>query len=348
MLSETARVARAEDAIAGLLPDGWSCARCDGSPETDLTLSIRGPDGVVGVVAVAAKARVAPGTVPALAAQLARVAPASPMVIADWLSPLTRAALTAAGVGYLDLTGNADVRLSRPGLLLRTIGAAKDPAPPASTLGSLRGTGAARAVRALLDFTPPYGVRELAAASGASAPVISRVATLLAADALVQRDPRGTVTEVSWVDVLRRWVEDYPFPGIERGMGYLDPRGLVVFTRKLTMLQLPWAATGTLGVPFGVAVAPLTLATVYLDAPERAARELGLTPADTGANVLLIGVGESNERLRSSRGPDGVWRCAPSQVAADLLKGPGRGSSEGEALIEWMRAKESGWRKRPS
>ncbi len=347
MLSETALLARAEDAIAGLLPDGWSCSRRDAPAETDLLLTIRSPDGATCTVAVEVKQRVAPGNVDAVVAQLARAAPAAALVVAAWLSPLTRAALTEAGVGYVDLTGNADVRLSRPGLVLRTTGAAKDPEPAPSALGSLKGPGAARAVRALVDFAPPYGVRELAKVSGASAPVLSRVAALLASDALLRRDARGTMVDVSWVDVLRRWVEDYRFPGTERGVRYLDPRGIAAFTRKLATYGRPWAATGTLGVPPGVAVAPVTLATVYVESPERAAREMGLTPADTGANVLLIGVGESDERARAVAGDDGVVRCAPSQIAADLLTGPGRGSSEGEALIAWMRANESSWRKRP-
>ena len=340
-------LARAEDAIAGLLPDGWSCVRREGPYEPDLMVTISAPDGTRALLAVECKQRVAPGKVPAVAAHLASAAPAVPLVVADWLSPMTRAALTGAGVGYVDLTGNADVRLSRPGLVLRTNGAAKDPEPAPSTLGSLKGPGAARAVRALIDFAPPYGVRELARASGASPPVLSRVAALLASDALLRRDDRGTVIEVSWVDVIRRWVEDYRFPGAERAASYLDPRGVAAFKRRLAIFGQRWSATGTLGVPPGVAVAPVTLATVYVESPERAAREMGLAPTETAANVLLIGVGKSDERLRSIAGADGVVRCAVSQVAADLLTGPGRGSSEGEALIEWMRANESSWRKRP-
>lgn len=190
-------------------------------------------------------------------------------------------------------------------------------------------------------------MRELAEASRASASVLSRVATLLASDGLLQRGERGSIVDVSWVEVLRRWAEDYRFPGTERGVPYLDPRGVAAFTRKLTALGQPWAATGTLGVPVGVAVALVTLATVYIDSPERVARDVGLVSTDTGSNVLLVGVGEADERGRASLGTDGIVRCAASQVAVDLLTGPGRGSSEGEALLEWMRANEPAWRKRP-
>ena len=41
---------------------------------------------------------------------------------------------------------------------------------------------------------------------------------------------------------------------------------------------------------------------------------------------------------------DGVRYVAPSQAAADLLSSPGRGPSEGEDLIAWMRENEEAWR----
>jgi len=347
VISETAALARAEDAISALLPEGWTCGRREAPAGIDLALILRAPDGVTADLVVEVRGRLQPGVVAVLAERLARLAPAYPVVVAGWLSPLARASLTAAGVGYVDLTGNVDLRLSRPGLLVRMAGAARDPAPASGTLGSLRGPGAGRAVRALVDFAPPYGVRELAKASGASAPVLSRVASLLASEALLERDAHGRFVGVGWEAVLRRWTADYRFGGSERGVSYLDPRGPAAFLRKLGTLEGPWAATGTLGVPSGVAVAPVTLATVYVPSPERAARELGLVPVERGANVLLVGTSDVEELSRSGPGPDGVVRCAPSQVAADLLTGPGRGTAEGEALIEWMRANESTWRRKP-
>jgi hypothetical protein len=43
------------------------------------------------------------------------------------------------------------------------------------------------------------------------------------------------------------------------------------------------------------------------------------------------------------------WRltqiAAPTQVAADLLNGPGRNPSEAEELLAWMSAHEGAWRK---
>ena len=42
---------------------------------------------------------------------------------------------------------------------------------------------------------------------------------------------------------------------------------------------------------------------------------------------------------------DGVRYAAPSQVAVDLLTGPGRNPAEGQALLDWMESDESAWRK---
>lgn len=338
-------LARAEDAVTGLLPEGWSCVRRESAPDFDLRLMITSPDGVSAFLAVEVKRRLRPGGIDAVRARLARGGSDVPVVVAEWLSPSTCRALSAAGVGYVDLTGNVELRLSRPGLLVRTRGQDNDPKPAPSALGSLKGAGAARAVRALIDYRPPYGIRALANASGASAPVLSRTAALLAADGLVVRGLAGEISAVVWVDVLRRWADDYRFPGADRAVGYLDPRGLTGFIRRLPTLTQPWAATGTLGVRGGVAVAPIALATVYVESPERAARELGLVPVQTGANVLLVGLSAAKEDARSFAGDDGIIRCAPSQVAVDLLTGPGRGPSEGEALIEWMFSNEAVWRR---
>lgn len=63
-----------------------------------------------------------------LAARDARYG-ATLVVIARYLSPATRARLRDGGVGYLDLTGNARIVLSNPGLFIETHGASENPDP---------------------------------------------------------------------------------------------------------------------------------------------------------------------------------------------------------------------------
>jgi hypothetical protein len=345
MKTETTIVRQGLDRLRRLLPVGWVAEVVDGAAAVDGLVRVTSPDGVTGTLAVEAKRRLPPGAVVGVRAQLERIEDAQPVVFSGWLSPLTRHALVQDGVGYLDLTGNVDLRLARPGLYLRDVGADRDPEPAPSALKSLKGAGAARAVRALVDFAPPYGVRELAAASGASPALVSRVVGLLEREQLVVRD--ASISAVDWEKVLRRWAEDYAFTRANRVVTCLDPRGTAAFVRKLGSYEPDWAATGTLGVPSGVRVVPIQLAAIYVRSPEQTIEQLELTPTVGGANVLLVESPDEGAFARADRGPDGVVRCAPSQVVVDLLTGPGRGSSEATALVEWMKRHETSWRRRP-
>lgn len=85
------------------------------------------------------------------------------------------------------------------------------------------------------------------------------------------------------------------------------------------------------------------LATIYVGDAEVAASTLRLRRADSGANVLLL---QPFNDIVFARSTDhaGVTYAAPSQVAADLLTGPGRGPAEGEELLRWMEHHEHDWR----
>lgn len=73
------------------------------------------------------------------------------------------------------------------------------------------------------------------------------------------------------------------------------------------------------------------------------ASDLGLAPTDSGANVFLVEP-FSPVLMQRTETRDGLRCAALSQVAADLLTSPGRGPSEGEDLIAWMRENEDAWR----
>lgn len=341
MFSETRMIEEGRNVLNRVLPPDWAC-----EDTSDRCIRIQSPDGTQATFQIEAKRRVPLGMIPNIQALFKRNFGNVPLVIAHWLSPLSRAELTRVGINYLDLTGNVDLRLARPGLYVCTQGADHDPEPLSSTLASLKGAGAARAVRALADFFPPYGVRQLAALSDASAPVLSRVLMLLEREGLVERN-QGAVVSVAWANMLRRWTEDYNFVKTHRAVPCLEPRGIPALVQKLIGWSEPWAASGTLGVPLGMTVAPLQLATLYVKAPEQAIRSFGLKTVVAGANVLLVEPVDNGVFARSLRGSDGIVRCAPSQVFADLLTGPGRGSSEAESLLAWMEIHETLWRKSP-
>ncbi len=128
---------------------------------------------------------------------------ATVLVVAPWLSPRAREILSSRQVSYLDLTGNVDLRLPT-GVLIRTEGAQRDPSPPEPRRRSRGLTGAAAGVvtRLLVDYSPPYRQKDLAAVGHISAGHVSRVLRTLDDEALITRD-NHVITEVNWADLLR-------------------------------------------------------------------------------------------------------------------------------------------------
>ena len=73
--------------------------------------------------------------------------------------------------------------------------------------------------------------------------------------------------------------------------------------------------------------------------PLGAIDRLDLREIDAGANVVLI---EPLDPVAFDRTAerDGLRCVAPSQLAVDLLTGPGREPSQGEQMLKWMEKNE--------
>jgi hypothetical protein len=198
-------------------------------------------------------------------------------------------------------------------------------------------------VRALCDFRTPYGIRELAERSKTPVASLSRVVAFLDREALIRREARGGVAEVLWDALIRRWAQDYSVRSSNQVSTYLEPRGLSHLLENLAGSSLRHAVTGSLAAGLTLPIAAPRLATVYVEDGGRAAGLLGLRAAETGANVMLA---EPFDAVAFERGrqQDGVIYAALSQVAADLLTGPGREPSEGEELLRQMGEHEADWR----
>lgn len=352
-ISETQLLRKIEELLAGALPPGWS-TRLEREPrrgrrQPDGVLRMTGPDGATAVFVIEAKR--APATpqavlqaVDQLTAYISESLSASqPLVAAPYLGARAKEVLAERGVSYADGTGNLRLISSVPAISIERSGASKDPSPLTQPLRSLRGRGAGRAVRALVDFRPPYGVREIATRSGASPATLSRVIDLLERDALLVKDSRGRVTDLDWAGTIRRWSQDYELRAANATATYLDPRGLTTFVGKLAKSRARYAATGALAAQRFAPIAPARMATVYVEDATAAADRYRLQPADAGANILLVEPFDAVVFDRTQKRDDLVT-VAPTQLAADLLTGPGREPSEGEELLAWMNANEDAWR----
>ena len=249
------------------------------------------------------------------------------------------------GLSYADSTGNVCLVLERPAVYIKTDGASTDPwkSETDRPLRSLKGPTASRIVRALVDFRPPFGVQQLAERSDTSLGSVSRVFAFLEPEALIVRERYGPVTDVKWADLIRRWTADYSFSRSNRIQTFLDPRGLPALLEKLRATPRRYAVTGSLATVDLAPIATSRLAAIYVDNPDETANSLRLRPTDTGANVILSDPFDPVVYDRT-RELHGIRYAAPSQVAADLLTGPGRSPAEGEELIRWMQEHEDVWR----
>src|SRR2546427_5438006 len=140
-IEETDVFGRAVSWLEATLPPGWSVEpRLDPANSSnpgkrlDGAIDIRSSNSVIGTFAVEVQRSFGPRDIDRLLAGFARVLRSLSysipiLVIAPWLSPRTRELLAERGMSFLDLTGNAQVRLDNPALYISSQGASRDPAP---------------------------------------------------------------------------------------------------------------------------------------------------------------------------------------------------------------------------
>ncbi len=266
------------------------------------------------------------------------------LVVSRFLAPSTRDILRRSGISYADATGNLRLESRDPALFVELSGATSDPWRSERPLRSLKGSGTARIVRALLDYQPPFKLRDLAQSADLPLATTSRVVSYLVEEAMVSRDGRGPIESVAWQQLLRRWASEYPLLAANRAEFFLEPRGPRALLDRLVEVDLEYAATGSLAAEQKVRFAPAALASVYVRDIRRAAEALGLRPAPSGGNVVLVAPA-STVAFERTWSDGSTTYAALSQVAADLLASPGRAPSEAEALIEWMEGNEDAWRR---
>ncbi|MGH8952856.1 MAG: hypothetical protein ACRDX9_15740 [Acidimicrobiia bacterium] len=337
-----------ERLLTDALPRDWSLRGRRGVKHdrraTDFEWTVSAPDGTATTFVVEAKQSIQGRHLDGVLAQLEAFSDRGrPVVVAPYLGPTIRASLAERGVSFGDSTGNLRFVADRPGLFIERRGAEKDPWPSEQSLQSLRGRAAGRAVRALVDFKLPYGVRELSARAGVPLASLSRTLDLLDRDGLVARGARGDLLELDWEGTIRRWSRDYEFTRSNAVATYLEPRGLRALADALSKAKWIYAATGSLAAQRFSPIAPTRQAAVYVDDVGRTAERLKLRPADAGANVALA---EPFDPVVFERATvrDDLRVVAASQLAADLLTGPGREPSEGNEVLAWMRKNEDAWR----
>lgn len=340
------------DLVRGRMPRGWNVSET--SPAASREGSgwlISAPDGRAVAVDVEARRGTLVGRqAGALARELSSRAAASrsiPLLVARYLSAQVREQLQAAGVSFVDATGNIMVSAVDPGLYLSDRGAENDPwRGVGRPRGTLKGDPAARVVRALLDYARPWRVRDLVAISGASTGSTYRVLEYLDTEGLADRGEDGLWRASDWQALLRAWAKDYSFLAENVVTRFIAPRGLAALRSVIAESGIPYAITGAAASEGWASVAPTRSMFVYVDDAVRGADLWGLRPTDAGVNIVLLEPSRSHSVafVRTGTLDDGVRRAAPAQVAVDLLNGPGRDPQVGEEMLRWMVDDEEAWR----
>ena len=183
-------------------------------------------------------------------------------------------------------------------------------------------------------------------AAGVDPGYASRILQSLNEEALIDRAPRGKVTDVDWPGLMRARAQHLDLLGRRAANGFVARQGA---RQALTSLaddppEGYWAVTGSFASAAVAPVAAPALLVVYAMNTNALASRLDLLPADEGANVVLIRPTNYGpfDRVRRT---DGITWAGYSQVVIDCLSGNGRMPAEGEALIEWMTDHLGEWRK---
>jgi hypothetical protein len=361
--SESSLVHAVEQFLRATLSTGWdlTAARPEGSNGDhgyDASIIATGPDGTRILILIEAKTHINPAGAARTAATLQRVKErlldgphdsVTAVLTAPFISERSRQLLRDAGLGWFDLTGNTRIEAARPALFIERAGADRNPdtEPEERRLKSLKGPGASRVVRALLDGAPDTRVRALAEYAEVGAATSARVLGYLAQEGLVERDERASVRRIRKRSLVRAWSRDYSLTKSNHVSPVIVPRGLDWLTEQLVERNFPHVLAGSAALhrllPSDTpAVAPLSLLAVYSSEIPRLKRELRLPDAERAANAILLEPFDTVV-LRGARESGGHRFTAPSQTVADLLTSPGRGPQEAEQLLEILAGQDEEW-----
>lgn len=278
---------------------------------------------------------------------LRRVAPNTvPVLVAPYLSPHTRAALTDIGYGYLDEAGNVSLDVPHPRIRLLLEGTGRPPVERLTGERGLSGAAAGRLVRVLADIPPPYNTSQLAAAAALSLGYTSRLLEVFQDRGLLDRR-RGQVTACDWAELLR--ARAAAAPTLMKGK---TVRALAGAGHDATIARLAQASlTGTVAVTGSYAanqVVPLVgrgdplMLWVNPSEVDAVLRAAGALRSDDGDLLCLLA--PNRGVFARSRTVKGLPYAALSQLVLDCLTGPSRLPTHGEALLTWMQANEASWR----
>jgi len=273
------------------------------------------------------------------------------LLTAPWIAATVRDELSAAGISYIDDSGNMRVVVRHLPVLIASEGSQTNPRQRPATRARLSGDAALAVVRYLIDVEPPYSPAEIVEETALSGGYVSKLLSALEEATLIERQGPDVVS-VNWVELLRERAAQAPsLLGEGRYIPMLAREGLPATLDRLQQLMsadgepLGWV-TGSAAARRLAPLAPTTQLTIWTEHLVAVRKRLGLLPAADGPADVLLLTRNVEHAVWGARVLNAVPYVAPSQIALDCLTGNGRMPAEGEAVIAWMAEHEARWRQR--
>jgi hypothetical protein len=260
---------------------------------------------------------------------------AVPLVAVPYMGEVGRKACADAGVGWLDLSGNAhivarDLRVIVEGRPNRFRSVGRQP--------NLFAPKSSRIVRWLLvNPSTPFTQREIARSTGLDEGFVSRLVTRLELDGYVARDDKGAVRPKDPGLLLDAWYEAYQFSKHTLHQGHVAARSgdglLREVASALAEQKIEHAATGLAAAWAFTRFAAFRIATLYLadDPPAGLLQRLAYREDPRGANLWLVVPNDAGV-FEGAVEKDGIRCVHPVQVYLDLKDHPERAREAAERL----------------
>lgn len=270
----------------------------------------------------------------------------NPFVVAPYIPESVRERLKTNKISFADSTGNFMLSIPNTIFIESNNGAKSNPFRKRGRKSdTLQGPASALIIRELLD-TNEINLRSipmLIKRSGGSSSTAYRVIDILKMQNLVSLDTK-IITQINWKGILSAWSKDYSFLRSNRYLRFIDPRGRENALQRLAKLpKQNYAVSGSYGArTLTVYAEPMQLL-IYSRDPYELSESLSLIP-DAENGDIYIAATDFEVAFKNTRRIGGITYAAPTQIAVDLLTGPGRNPEEGKALIDWMEKNEDRWR----
>jgi hypothetical protein len=267
-----------------------------------------------------------------------------PLVSVPFMGEVGRMVCREAGVGWLDLSGNAHI--VAPGIRVNVAGK-PNRFRSAGRPPNLFAPKSARVTRWFLTHPDaPIRQRELARATGLDEGFVSRLVSRLEREQYLVRDAGGGVRPRDPALLLDAWREAYQFSRHTLHQGHVAARSgdalLRLVVGALVGEGVAYAATGLAAAWALTRFAAFRTATVYVpDDPSPAFLErLGFREDPRGGNLWLV-VPNDGGVFAGAVEKDGIRCVHPVQVYVDLKAHPERATEAAERLraelLHWGR-----------